>query len=217
MKQTAIALGALCIAFVLTASVRAQGDDGGAEVGQYPVLVCDFGKIIDKCQERLDLEEAMKRKFDAEKKSLETAMADLQKRIEEIQKKKNLSDRDDQTYKALQQAIEEKGRLDARKAYLTIRLQDDTMRYVQELLRGARGISEEIMHARKAHLVIASKTGPIDIQGQDDFQDELLRRRVFAHVGAVDISEEVMKRMNEEYAKRKGGAANKGEATDEDK
>ena len=80
---------------------------------------------------------------------------------------------------------------------------DWLQRRMQELLRGAKTYAEELMIARKAHMVIATKVGPIKLENQADMQDELLRRRVICHVKGANITPDVMKMMNDEYAARK--------------
>ena len=126
-----------------------------------------------------------------------------------IQKKTKLSERDEKTYAALKKAIEDKGKLDAELAFRNVRDQDYLQRRMQELLRGAKQYAKEIMIARKAHMVLATKVGAIQLEEQKDMQDELLRRRVVAHVKGVNITDDVMKKMNEEYAKRKAAKKEK--------
>jgi len=203
MKHKALVIPALLAAVLIAASVGAQDEGGGAKPGEFPILICDFGSIVETCNEAVDIEEAFNRERKREMEELEARAKKLEIEIKEIRENKNLSDRDDQTYAALKKAIEDKGRLDAEMAYLNIRGQDFLQRRMQELLRGAKQFAKEIMTEREAHLVLATKIGPIQLETQQDFQDELLRRRVVAHVPGVDITAEVMKRMNEDYERRK--------------
>ncbi|MHC4409612.1 MAG: OmpH/Skp family outer membrane protein [Planctomycetota bacterium] len=206
MKHTAFAISALLIAVALAASVRAQ--DAQPEPGAFPILICDFAKVIESCEEAKDIEEAFKKERDAAEKDLKTRAEKLQATIQDIQKKTKLSERDENTYAALKKAIEDKGKLDAELAFRNVRDQDYLQRRMQELLRGAKSYAKDTMIARKAHMVLATKVGQIQLDDQKQTQDELLRRRVVAHVKGVNITESVMKKMNDEYAKRK--AAKKG-------
>jgi len=201
MKQTALVLSALLAAVLVPAIVNAENE--APEPGKFPVLICDFAAVVESCEEAKDIEEAFKKERDAKEKDLKTRAEALQATIQDIQQKKKLSERDEKTYAALKQAIEDKGKLDAEMAFLNIRGQDYLQRRMQELLRGAKGFAQEIMLVRKAHMVIATKIGPVQLENQQDMQDELLRRRVVAHVDGVNITDEVMKMMNEDYAKRK--------------
>jgi len=56
--------------------------------------------------------------------------------------------------------------------------------------------------------VIGTKTGGIQLESQQDLQEEMLRRRVLAHDKKVDITAEVKRLMNVEWAKRKAKAKN---------
>lgn len=206
MKHTAFAISALLIAVALAASVRAQ--DAQPEPGAFPILICDFAKVIESCEEAKDIEEAFKKERDAAEKDLKTRAEKLQATIQDIQKKTKLSERDEKTYAALKQAIEDKGKLDAELAFRNVRDQDYLQRRMQELLRGAKTFAKDIMNTRKAHMVLATKVGQIQLDDQKQTQDELLRRRVVAHVKGVNITDSVMKMMNADYAKRK--AAKKG-------
>ena len=201
MKQTALVISALLAATLIAASVRAAGEE--PEPGAFPILICDFAKVIESCEEAKDIEEAFKKERQKKELMLKAEAEKLQATIQEIQEKKKLSERDEKTYAALKKAIEDKGKLDAEMAFLNIRGQDYLQRRMQELLRGAKGFAQEIMLVRKAHMVIATKIGPVQLENQQDMQDELLRRRVVAHVDGVNITDEVMKMMNDEYAKRK--------------
>ena len=200
MNPKALAIPSLIAAIVLAATVGAQG---APEAGSHPILICDFGSIIEKCQEAIDIEEAFNRERKKKEDDLRKRAEKLKAEIQEIQKNKNLSERDDKTYDELKDAIEEKGRIEAEMAYENIRGQDYLQRRMQELLRGAKQFAKEVMTERKAELVIATKIGPIQLENQQDFQDELLRRRVVAHIPEVDITAAVMKRMNDDYEKRK--------------
>ncbi|MHC4938358.1 MAG: OmpH/Skp family outer membrane protein [Planctomycetota bacterium] len=200
MKHTALVLT------VLLAVPAALAQD--PKPGEFPILICDFAHVIEQCEEAKDIEEAFKKEREAAEKDLKDRAEKLQATIQNIQKKTKLSERDEKTYAALKKAIEDKGKLDAELAFRNVRDQDYLQRRMQELLRGAKQYAKEIMIVRKAHMVLATKVGAIQLEEQKDMQDELLRRRVVAHVKGVNITDDVMKKMNEEYAKRK--AAKKG-------
>ncbi len=210
MKHTALLISALFLALGLTAISRAQdGVKAEPAIGAHTVLICDFAQIIDKCTERMDIEEAFLRDRTAAEKKLLVKQEALQVRIKEIQKTTNLSDRDQTVYDALKKAITDKGALDAEIAYRNLRDQDFLQRNMQELLRGARTFAKDLMIARKADVVLATKVGKIQLENKQDWQDEMGRRRVVCHIDDVDITKAVMEMMNEEYARRKAAAGGK--------
>ena len=207
MKHKALAFTAALAAIALTASVRAQGGKPAAKPaaakGAFPILICDFAHVIENCEEAKDIEEAFRKERKTTEDRLKAEAQKLQVKIQEIQKKTKLSERDQNTYDALKKAIEDKGKLDAEMAYRNVTDQDFLQRRMQELLRGARTHAENLMIARGAHLVIATKVGAVKLENQQDMQDELLRRRVICHVKEVNLTLDVMKLMNDDYAKRK--------------
>jgi Skp family chaperone for outer membrane proteins len=210
MKHTALLLSTLFLALGVAAITRAQDDAAAAPtVGAYPVLACDFAYIVERCDEAIDFEEEFRRNRTAAEEKLKGEQSALQIRIKEIQEKTKLSERDEKTYEALKAAITDKGRLEAEIAYRNVTDQDHLQRRMQELLRGAKNLANDVMIARKAHVVLATKVGRIQLQNQKDWQDELLRRRVACHVDGVNITDAVMKMMNEEYARRKAALGDK--------
>ena len=199
MKQTALLLSAILFALGITAITRAQGGPASK------ILICDFAYIVENCDEAVDIQE----KFQKERQDAETRLKaeqqKLQLRIKEIQEKTKLSDRDDKVYEALKKAIEDEGALKAAVAYRNVTDQDFIQRQMQELLRGAKSFANDTMIAQGADMVLATKVGKIQLENQQDWQDEMLRRRVVCHKKGVNITDIVMKMMNAEYAKRKGG------------
>jgi len=122
MKQASIVLFALALGLVLSKDqqpVEAQG-----AVGQFPILICDFAEVVEKCDEAKDIFEAWKGQREKAEKDLRARAEDLNKRIQEIQKKTKLSERDDKTYRQLRKAIEEKGQLEGEMAYKNVTDQD---------------------------------------------------------------------------------------------
>lgn len=209
MKHTALLLSALLLALGLTAISRAQEAAAAPAVGAHAVLICDFAAIVEQCTEARDFEEAFRRDRTAAEDKLKGEQQSLQIRIKEIQEKTKLSERDEKTYEALKKAITDKGRLEAEIAFRNVRDQDHLQRRMQELLRGAKTLADSIMIERGADMVLATKVGRIQLQNQKDWQDELLRRRVACHVAGVNITDAVMKKMNDEYARRKAALGGK--------
>ncbi|MHC4954924.1 MAG: OmpH/Skp family outer membrane protein [Planctomycetota bacterium] len=205
MKHASIALIALALGLVLAqdrSSVQAQGKNAPAK-GAHPILICDFAQCVDKSEEAKDMVDKWQSERKAAEDDLRTKAEKLQKRIQDIQAKTKLSERDEKTYNALKAAIEEKGQLEGEMAYRNVRDQDFIARRMLDMMRGAKQVANGIMLARGAHMVIGTKTGPMQLQNQKDLQDEMLRRRVVCFTPAVDITAEVMKALNAQYAKRK--------------
>jgi len=210
MKHTALLLSALFLALGLTAISRAQdGMKAEPAVGAHKVLICDFAQIVDQCTENKDTEEVFLRDRTAADKKLKVEQDAIQVRIRDLQKTTDISDRDNKFYDALKKAITDKGALDAEIGYRNLRDQDFLVRNTQELLRGARTFANDLMIARNADIVLATKVGRIQMENKQEWQDEMARRRVVCHVDDVDITQAVMKMMNDEYARRKAAAGGK--------
>ena len=142
MKQASIALLALALGLVLAQDQRPVQAQGAK--GQFTVLVCDFADVVEKCEEAKDIFHSWRKQREKSELDLRSRAADLNKRIQEIQKKTKLSERDDKTYKALKAAIEEKGQLEGEMAYKNVTDQDFIARRMQELMRGAKGFVNDV-------------------------------------------------------------------------
>jgi len=201
MKQVSIALLALALGLVLAQDQRPVEAQGAK--GEYPALICDFADVVENCEEAKDVFKGWKKEREKAEVDLRARADDLNKRIQDIQKKTKLSDRDDKTYKGLKDAIVEKGQLEGEMAFRNVTGQDFIARRMQELMRGARGHAENVRIGRGAHLVIGTKRGNILLESQQDLQEEMLRRRVLTYDKKIDITDEVKRLMNAEWAKRK--------------
>jgi len=201
MKQASIALFALALGLVLAQDQRPVEAQGAK--GQFSVLIIDFADVVENCEEAKDIFDAWKKQREKAETDLRSRAADLNKRIQDIQKKTKLSERDDKTYDALKRAIEEKGELEGEMAYKNVMDQDFIARRMQELMRGAKGFTNEVRLERGADIVIGTKRGPIQLESQQDLQEEMLRRRALAYDKKIDITDEVKRMMNADWAKRK--------------
>jgi Skp family chaperone for outer membrane proteins len=215
MKQASIALFALALGLVLAQDQRPVVAEGAK--GEFPVLIVDFADVVENCEEAKDIFDAWKSQREKTETDLRTRAEQLNKAIQEIQKKTKLSERDDKLYKALKKRIEEKGQLEGEMAYKNVTDQDFIARRMQELMRGAKAIANEVRLERGAQLVIGTKRGNIQLESQQDLQEEMLRRRVLAYDNKIDITDEVKRLMNADWAKRKAQDPNAaGEKKDGD-
>ena len=109
--------------------------------GEFPTLICDFAQVVENCEEAKDIFATWKKERDKSETDLRARAEDLKQRIQQTQQKTKLSERDEKTYSQLQAAIEEKGQLEGEMAYKNVRDQDFFARKMQELMRGAKGVS----------------------------------------------------------------------------
>jgi hypothetical protein len=61
------------------------------------------------------------------------------------------------------------------------------------------------MKERGAEIVLLTKTGPFEVGSDRDFEQELVMRRVLCCDDALDITDEVIKRMNAWYKEHRNG------------
>ena len=106
-----MALVALALGLVLAQDDSpAQAQDKAAPAkGAFPVLICDFAQCVDKSEEAKDMLDKWQGQRKKKENDLRTRAEALQKRIQEIQAKTKLSERDDNTYKNLRRMEAELG------------------------------------------------------------------------------------------------------------
>jgi Skp family chaperone for outer membrane proteins len=178
----------------------AQGDKAAQPA---PVLVVDVQHVIETCKEHAALVAKLKAQADAKQKQFEGEVKALQAKQKELtEKAPNM--RNAQWYADLRAALLKQGELKALEAFHNVNLQDKVGRGIEALLFSAKKAAEMIRRERGAQLVIMSKMSAIKLATEEDFKDELLRRRVLAHdkKSGVDITDAVIKRMDAEFDKR---------------
>ncbi|MHC4957766.1 MAG: OmpH/Skp family outer membrane protein [Planctomycetota bacterium] len=180
----------------------AQGDKP-VQPAPTPILIVDVQHVIETCKEHAALVAGLKAQADAKQKQFEGEVKALQAKQKELTEKSPTM-RDDKWYEDLRAALLKQGELKALEAFHNVNLQDKVGRGIQDLLFSAKKAAEVIRKQRGAQFVIMSKMSPIKLATEEDFKDELLRRRVLTHdkKSGVDITADVIKRMDAEFVKR---------------
>ena len=189
------------LAIIAALLVLPMASGHGPEQGP-DVLVVDLQNVVETCDEHGDLVGRLKK----EAQDLQDKYADQVKELQAQQRdllSKPLSLRGKDWYPKVEEALKKEGELKAIEAFIKVDLSDKVARGMQALLRAARERALGIMKARGAKIVLASKLGKIKLETDADFKDELISRRVLCCDEGVDITDEVRKAMNEDYAKRK--------------
>jgi len=164
------------------------------------VLVVDVQRAIEDCNEHKDLVEKLRKQIANKKQDVGEEVQRLKLKQEDLLKTE-LTKRNDDWYVEVEKALQDQARLKAEETYFISRLNDQLARKLNALIRGVQQHAKKIMNERGAKIVLTSKMDPIRLETQEDMKDELIRRRVMASVKDVNITEEVIKRMDAFYAK----------------
>jgi len=199
------------VLIVLAGLVLAQGEPN-AKPGA--VLVVDLGKIVDQCDEAIDKLNALQAEAVEAGKKYQAKVSEVRLQQEALAKQTQLSDHDEAYYKAIEDLVQQMGRLKSKEQAFNARQQDKIVRKMAALWMEAREISHSMMKKRGAQMVMVSRTGRISFENQKQSNDELVFRRVLAISSAdQDITSAVMAEMNERYKQRLkaggGGAKDK--------
>ena len=99
-------------------------------------------------------------------------------------------------------------KLKAEATYFKIETSDQITRMHNALIRGAQKEARTIMKERGAKMVIMSKMGPVALETEEQWKDEIINRAVICSVKTVDITDEVRTRMNKWWAQNKPAQPN---------
>jgi Skp family chaperone for outer membrane proteins len=169
-----------------------------------PILIVNILRIKDDTDEGRELVTRLNQEMAAEKQRLTDEAMKLQEKIKQLREAK-LADRTQEYYKELEVAMGTQARLEMDKQLFLARKGDELSRAMQQLLIGAMEEARGVMKERGAEIVLASKTGPFEITTDQQFQEELVMRRVICCTDDVDITNEVIERMNAWYKNNKSG------------
>ncbi len=192
----------LALALPLLAAVAfAQGEKPKAKP-KSGILVIHMLRAIDESEEGRDVIAKLREEKATQNQRYTDDMAKLQEKVKFLREAKP-QDRTPEYYKELEQAMETYARLEMDKNIFGARKGDELSRALQQLLMGVQQEARTVMKERGAEIVLLSKVGPIDVATEVDFQQEMLMRRVLCHEEEIDITDEVIARMNEWYKKNK--------------
>ncbi len=189
------ALSLLCVLLVLP-SVRAEGP---------AILVCDMKRIAEGCDEAIELVEALKKRSDAKRAEMQADVNALQGKQRELLGKK-LSERDLKWYEDYRAAVQQESELKAKAAIFNAQMNDDIARKIDQLMKGTRQEAAAVMKERGASMVLISKMGALKFENDEELKEEYIFRRVLCCDPALDITEEVLARMNKWWKEHKAGS-----------
>jgi len=188
---------------LLAAAAFAQGDDQPKS----RILVINLLRTIDESDEGRAVIARLKEEMASEKQRLADDAAKLQEKVKVLLAAKP-ADRTPEYYKELEQAMETNARLEKEKNIFMAKKGDELSRALQGLLQGAQQEARAVMKEKGADIVLLSKTGPIEVVSDQDFQQEMLMRRVLCLEDSIDITDIVIERMNDWYKKNKSMQGN---------
>ncbi|MFI5403003.1 MAG: OmpH family outer membrane protein, partial [Planctomycetota bacterium] len=180
---------------LLAAAAFAQGDKS-KETPKSKILVVDMLRAIDESDEGRAVIATLKQEMAAQKQRYTEEKAKLQEKVKVLLAAK-AADRTPEYYKDLEQAMRKNADIEMENNLFMAKRGDELNRATQQLLQGVQQEARAVMKKRGAEMVLMTKTGPIELATDQDQQQELLMRRVLCYEDSVDITAEVIQRMNE--------------------
>jgi len=177
------------------------------------ILVVSLMRAIDESDEGREILAKLREEQASKNQELTEQAQKLQEKVRELRQAKP-ADRDEAYYKELKKAMETSAHLEMEKRLFEMTKQDELARAMQQLLIGAQQEARTIMKERGAEIVLLTKTGPIELTTDQDVQQEFALRRVLCADDSIDITDEVIARMNKWYKENKSsvGLPNRGGA-----
>lgn len=180
------------------------------------ILVLSMMRAIDETDEGKDIINKLKEEQASKKQEITEQVAKLQEKVKVLREAK-AADRTPEYYAELEKAMETSARLEMEKNIFMAKKQDELTRAMQQLILSAQEKAREVMKERGAEMVLLTKVGPIEFASDQDVQQELLTRRILCYDESLDITDEVIKRMNKWYAENRSARGLPARATGEEK
>ncbi len=193
----------LCALLLTVSAARAQGEEP-------KILYVDLQKVIFNCDEYHALVAAGKKAQVAKQKEFDERVTALKER-EKALLETTLNDRTAEWFDKLKAAQKEQADLIAERNYINALMADKITRKINSLMTGAQQESRKIMKERGAYMVLVTKTGRITLDSETQLQEEVVMRRVLCAVDSANITNEVLKRMNDWYAKHRSSTGEVGD------
>jgi Skp family chaperone for outer membrane proteins len=191
------------LAIIAVAAIAQDGPKPAVPAApQSKILVLNMLRTVDESEEGKDFIAKLREEQAAKKQELTEQEATLQKDIQILREAKP-ADRNPEYYVKLEKAMDLQAKLQKEKNLFLAQKQDQLTRAMEELLRLAQQKARDVMKKRGAEVVLLSKLGPIELATEQDHQQELLMRRVLCNEEALDITDEVIKSMNDWYKQNK--------------
>ena len=197
------------LALIVAAAMPVSAQDGATTT-----LVMDVQRIIDDSAEGREFVIKLRQQIAEKKKDVTQRAQKLHEEVKGLMEAK-LHDRDEEWYANFRAAAAKEVALKAEQVTFERELGDRLGRRITQIVRGAQQEARAIMKERGAEIVIASKMGPISVESDQELQREIISRRVVCARKDVDITDEVIKRMNKWWQdnKSKKGAPPKRKVT----
>jgi Skp family chaperone for outer membrane proteins len=184
---------------LLVAAVHGQEDKSKSKSG---ILILNMLRAIDDSDEGRSVVTKLREEMATQKQRYTDEKTKLQETVKQLLQLKP-SERTPEFWKQMEEAMETDARLEREKNIVLAKKGEELSRALQQIVQGAQQEARAIMKERGAEIVLLSKTGPIELMSDQDFQQEMLMRRVLCHDDAVDITGEVIERMNKWYKENK--------------
>ena len=178
------------LALIVAAAMPVSAQDRATTV-----LVMDVRRIIDESAEGRQFVIKLRQQIAEKKKDVTQRAQKLQEEVKGLMEAK-LHDRNEEWYKDFRAAAAREVALKAEQVTFERELGDELGRAITQIVRGSQQEARLIMKERGADVVIASKMGPISVESDQELQREIISRRVVCSRKDVDITDEVIKRMN---------------------
>ena len=194
----------LSVLVVLALLAVAWSQGGQPKADDSKVLVVDVQHIIDESEEGREFVGRLRQKIAEKKKQIDEQVRALQESTKKLMERE-LPERDAKWYADVEKALAEQNRLKTEEQFFVAKVNDDIARSINELLRGAMETAKKIMRERGASIVLGSRMKPLQINNDQQLQEEVVLRRVICAKDEINITLEVLARMNKWYRENKKG------------
>ncbi len=184
---------------LLAAAASGQEEKSKPKSG---ILILSMLRAIDDSDEGRSVVTKLREEMAAQKERYTVEKTKLQEKVKQLLQLKP-GDRTAEFWKQMEEAMETDARLEREKNIVLAKKGEELSRAIQQLVQGAQQEARAIMKERGAEIILLSKTGPIELMSDQDFQQEMLMRRVLCHDDSIDITDEVIRRMNKWYKENK--------------
>ncbi|MHC4339050.1 MAG: OmpH/Skp family outer membrane protein [Planctomycetota bacterium] len=199
MKNWILGLFVACLVLPI---VWAQGGGPANPAEKVEVLILDLQGVIQNCDEQREKIAAIRKRVAENRQRMEAEIKGLQENNQSVLKT-TISERDEKWYSNVESLLGKELKLKSEAAYFNIKTGDEYARMLNALIRGAQKEARDIMKERGAKMVIMSKMGPIALETEEQWKDEIINRAVICSDKTVDITDEVRRRMNAWWAQNK--------------
>jgi len=170
---------------------------GAARAEDPPFLIVNLQQLIDESDEGQEFVKKLQDEIAAKKEKVQAKVRELEARQKDLLDIQPVN-RTDQWYEDVRDLFRNISELKAEEQYFIAKKNDEMARAITQLIQGAQTEARKIMRKRGALMVLITRTGPLQINDQNDLKDEILFRRVLVAdpKASLDITKEVLEAMN---------------------